>query len=119
MMQMKHKYFNKEAGAIDELHDLACGYDQRVNHYTSCIIEEMRFHARKPEMQRRIQNSEIGTIGYEGEKEIDYYGVLIDIIKRKYESSNSIFLFQCEWWDISNKKIRIHIDSQFINVNLT
>ena len=47
-------------------------------------------------MQRRIQNSEIATIGYEGEEEIKYYGVLIDIIELKYGSTNSIFLFQCE-----------------------
>ena len=69
-------------------------------------------------MQRRIQNSGIATIGYEGEEEIEYSDVLIDIIELKYGSSNSVFLFQCEWWDISNKKIEIHIDSQFINVNL-
>ena len=48
---MKHKYFNKEVGAIDELCDLACGLDSRVNHYASCIIERMRFHARELGMQ--------------------------------------------------------------------
>ena len=111
MMQMKHKYFNKEAGATDELYDLACDPDRRVNHYTSCIIGEMRFHARKLEMQRRIQNSRIATIGYEGEEEIDYYGVLVDIIELKYGYSNFVFLFQCEWWDISNKKIKSYVDS--------
>ena len=56
-------------------------------------------------------------IEYEGEEEIEYYGVLIDIIELKYGSSNSVFLFQCEWWDISNKKIDIHIDPYFISVN--
>ena len=74
-------------------------------------------HTRELEMQRRTQNSKITTIGYEREEEIDYYGVLVDIIELKYESSNSIFLFQYKWWDISNKKIDIHIDSQFISVN--
>ena len=47
-------------------------------------------------MQRRIQNSGIATTGYEGEEEIDYYGVLVDIIKLKYGSNNSVFLFQYE-----------------------
>ena len=108
---MKHKYFNKKAGAIDELYDLACGPNRRVNHYTFCIIGGMRFHIRELEMQRRIQNSIIATTGYEGEEEIDYYGVLVDIIELKYGSCNSVFLFQCEWWDISNKKINIYIDS--------
>ena len=98
-------------GAIDELHDLACDLDRRVNHYTSCIIGEMRFHTSKLEMQWQIQNSEIATTGYEGEEKIDYYSVLVDIIELKYGSSNFVFLFQHEWWDISNKKIDIYIDS--------
>ena len=67
---MKHKYFNKKVGATDKLHDLACGPNRRVNHYASCIIGGMRFHTRKLEMQRRIQNSGIATIGYEGEEEL-------------------------------------------------
>ena len=79
--------------ATDELHDLACGLDRRVNHYASCIIEGMRFHIRKLEMQRWIQNSRIATTGYERKKEIDYYDVLVDIIKLKYESSNFVFYF--------------------------
>ena len=101
---MKYRYFNKEMGATNELHNLACGPDRRINHYTSCIIGGMRFHTRELGMQRRIQNSGIATTGYEGEEEIDYYGVLVDIIELKYGSSNSVFLFQYEWWDISNKK---------------
>ena len=50
MVQMKYKYFNKEEGATDELYDLAYDPDQRVNHYVSCIIGEIRFYTRKLEM---------------------------------------------------------------------
>ena len=114
---MKYKYLNKEDGAIDELYDLACGSDQRVNHYASCIIGRIRFHTR--ELEIRTQNSEIATIGYGEEEEIEYYGVLMNIIKLKYGSSNSVFLFQYEWWDISNKKIDIHIHPHFISINFT
>ena len=70
-------------------------------------------------MQRWIQNSEIAMIGYEGEEELEYLGVLIDIIELKYGFNNLVFLFQCEWWDISNKKIGIHIDLYFISINFT
>ena len=107
---MKFKHFNKDEGATDELYDLACGPDRRVNHYASCIIRGMRFHIKELEMQRRTQNSGIVTIGYEGDEEIEYFGVLIDILELKYGSNKSVFLFQCEWWDISNKKIGIHTD---------
>ena len=93
---MKYKYFNKEEGATNELYDLACGPDRRVNYYVSCIIGGIRFHTRKLEMQRWIHNSGITTIRYEGEEKIEYYDVLIDIIELKYRFSNSVFLFQCE-----------------------
>jgi Domain of unknown function (DUF4216) len=116
---MKSKHFNKEEGVTDELYALACGPDQRVNHYTSCIIGGMRFHTRELEMQRRTQNSGIATTGYKGEEEIEYLGVLIDIIELNYGSNHSVFLFQCDWWDISNKKIGIHIDPYFTSVNFT
>ena len=56
-------------------------------------------------------------IGYEGEEEIEYFGILVDIIELKYGSNNLLLLFQCEWWDISNKKIGIHIDPYFISIN--
>ena len=114
---MKSKHFNKETGATDELYDLACGPDRRVNHYTSCIIGGMRFHTRELEMQRRTQNSGIAVTGYKGKEEIEYLGVLIDIIELNYGSNHSVFLFQCEWWDISNKKTGIHIDPHFTSVN--
>ena len=114
---MKYMYLNKEENAIDELYDLACGPDRRVNHYASFIIGWMRFYARELEMQRQTQDSRIAMIEYEGEEEIEYYGLLIDIIELKYRFNNFIFLFQCEWRDIRNKKIDIHIDPHFISVN--
>ena len=94
---MKYKYFNKEEGATDELYNLACGPDRRVNHYASCIIGRMRFHTMELEMQRWIQNSRIATVGSKGEEEIEYYTILIDIIELKYGSNNFVFLFQYEW----------------------
>ena len=90
---MKSKYFNKEEDETDELYNLAYGPDWRVNHYASYIIGGIRFHIRRLEMQRWIQNSGIAMIGYEGGEEIKYLGVLIDIIKLKYGSNNSVFLF--------------------------
>ena len=68
-------------------------------------------------MQRQTQNSEIATIRYEREERIEYLDVLIDIIELKYESNNLVFLFQCEWWDIINKKISVHIHLHYISVN--
>ena len=51
---MKHKYFNKEVDATDELYDLAYDLNRRVNHYAFCMIVGIRFHTRELEMQRQI-----------------------------------------------------------------
>ena len=40
---MKYKYFNKEEGATDELYDLACGSNRRVNHMYLVSLEEWDF----------------------------------------------------------------------------
>ena len=51
---MKSKYFNKKEGTTDELYNLACDLNRRINHYASYIIRGMKFHMRELEMQRWI-----------------------------------------------------------------
>ena len=60
---MKHMYYNKDPAATKDLFVLACGPDQRVNHYTGCIVNGLRFHAKSIEVYRKTQNSGIVTLG--------------------------------------------------------
>ena len=93
---MKHKYFNKEVGATDELHDLACSYNRRVNQYTSCIIGGMRFHTRKLEMQRWIQNSEITITATMNTNSNNVYDGDVTFYKRKVGTNNQEVINESE-----------------------
>ena len=90
-------YHNKEDGATEELYDLACHLDPRISCYSSCIVGGMRFHIRELDMQRRTQNSGIWTLRTDGDNEIEYYGILSDIIQLRYGSKRFVYLFKCQW----------------------
>ena len=81
LLQMMSMYHNKEDGAIEELYDLACHLNLRVSCYSLCIVGGMRFHTRNLDIQRQTQNCEILTLKINGDNEIEYYGILTDIIQ--------------------------------------
>ena len=74
----------KSPEATDDLFSLACGPDNRVTQYTCYIVNGIRFHSKEREKYRRTQNSGVVVKVYEGDKEIQYYGVLTNIIELDY-----------------------------------
>ena len=74
----------KSPEATDDLYSLACAPDKRVTQYTGCIVNGIRFHSKEREKNRRTQNSGVVVKVYEGDKEIQYYGVLTNIIELDY-----------------------------------
>ena len=104
--------------ASDGLYALACGPDKRVKRYPGCIIDGIRFHTKEREMHRQTQNSGVVVEGvYEGNHELEYYGVIKDIIELDYCFQNSVLLFKCDWWDVGNNKTGIHTDAHFTTIN--
>ncbi|KAA8544348.1 hypothetical protein F0562_022384 [Nyssa sinensis] len=77
-----------------------------------------KFHTIQREKYRQTQNSGVVVTVYKGDKEIQYYGVLKDIIELSYCFDNKIFLFKCDSWDVGNKRTRIHTDSYCTSVNM-
>ncbi|KAK9287212.1 hypothetical protein L1049_015625 [Liquidambar formosana] len=104
--------------ATDQLYSLACGPDPRITRYTGCIVNGFRFHTEKYGEHHRTQNSGVVVKGeHQSEEEVDFYGVLTDVIMLSYCGGNRVFLFKCDWWDIGNKKMGIHQDDHFTSVN--
>ncbi|KAJ1400600.1 hypothetical protein SESBI_29468 [Sesbania bispinosa] len=54
-------------------------------------------------MQLKSQNSGVLVKGDENAGNLDYFGVLTDIIELSYPGGNNIILFKCDWWDMSSK----------------
>ncbi|KAK9267622.1 hypothetical protein L1049_010053 [Liquidambar formosana] len=103
--------------ATNQLYSLACGPDSRVRRYSACIVNGFRFHIEAREKHRGTQNSGLVVKGEHQSEEVDFYGVLINIIALSYCGGNQVFLFKCDWWDIGNKKAGIRKDDHFMSVN--
>lgn len=104
---------------IKDLKSLASGPDKSVTRYTSCSIRGIRFHTRDRDMNRRTQNSGVVVRGEHQGEDIDFYGVVRDIIELSYLGGNRVLLFKCDWWDLSKTKGMQKDEHKFISVNVT
>lgn len=103
--------------ATDDFYSLALGPDRRVTRCSGCIVNGTRFRTRDRERLRITQNGGIVVKGEHRSEVIDFYGILIDIIELKYCFGNCVYLFKCQWRDMSDKKEGIRKDEHFISVN--
>ena len=92
----------KSPKATDDLYSLASGPDNQVTQYTGCIVNGIRFHSKEREKYFRTQNSGVVVKVYEGDKEIQYYSILTNIIELDYYFNKRVILFKCDWWDVVN-----------------
>nr|XP_024933706.2 uncharacterized protein LOC107428797 [Ziziphus jujuba var. spinosa] len=100
------------------LKSLARGPNKCFVHYTICIINGHRFCIAKHDMHKTIQNSGIFVKGEHNGDEIDFFGVLTDIMELSYGEQNAILLFKCDWWDIGSTS-QMQIDEfKFTSINV-
>lgn len=90
-------------GGDDQLYALACGPNQRMESYAGCIISGTRFHTNMCDSFRRTQNSGVSTNKKHNGKPIDFFGVVVDILKIRYMGDQNIFLLRCDWWNFEIK----------------
>ena len=69
-----------------DLFALACGPDNRVKTYSACVLHGVRFVTADREKDRKTQNSGVMSLGKHGGKDMDFYGVLTDIMELTYNS---------------------------------
>ncbi|XP_059650294.1 uncharacterized protein LOC132296065 [Cornus florida] len=104
----------KDSSINDDTFSLACGPERRVKRYSGCIVNGSRFHTKDREQNRKTQNSGI-SVKCEG---VEYYGVLTDVIELKYILGRKVFIFKCDWRDVTTK-LGIHKDPHFTSVNVS
>ena len=106
-------YYQGLSNINEQFVSLARGLDKRVLRYKGCYINGFRFHTKDHEIHSKTHNSGVVVKGQNEGKDIDFYGVLKDIIELRYIGSNKVTLFKCDWWDVSGKKNGIHVDNQY------
>ncbi|XP_041016141.1 uncharacterized protein LOC121258662 [Juglans microcarpa x Juglans regia] len=101
-----------------DLYALACGPDPWVASYAACIINGKRFHTKQLELRRRSQNSGVLVTGDEDTNNLDFYGVLNDVVELHYMGARRVYLFSCDWFDVSDKKRGVRVDDHITSVNM-
>ncbi|KAK8709657.1 hypothetical protein V6N13_060670 [Hibiscus sabdariffa] len=94
----------------DELLSLAYGPDKRAQKYTGCIVNGVRFHTKARDEHLTSQNSGVMVEGNHEEDQINFYGVLIDIIQLNYIKYYKVVLFKCKWFDLVQAKQVFYLD---------
>ncbi|XP_059631038.1 uncharacterized protein LOC132273939 [Cornus florida] len=108
---IKEKRYHNKSTINDDLYSLACGPESRIHRYSGCIVNGVRFYTKERERNRRTQNSGVLV----KTEDLDYYGVLIDIIELQYALKKRVVLFKCDWF---NTKTGIKSDTYFRSVNI-
>ncbi|XP_039135718.1 uncharacterized protein LOC120273139 [Dioscorea cayenensis subsp. rotundata] len=99
----------------EEVRFLAQGPNRIVKRYKGYIINGFRFHTKSRERLRRTQNSGCvvtsSTVSYASASDanpvqgnVDYYGILNDIIELDYFQKFKVVLFRCDWADVTNSR---------------
>ena len=52
-------------------------------------------------------------------KEVEFYGVLVDVLELHYLFQNQVILFVCEWFDTNAKRKRIQKDLSLTCINVS
>ncbi|KAH7864273.1 hypothetical protein Vadar_027678 [Vaccinium darrowii] len=91
------KWKEGSEGVTNQLLNLARGPDKRVARYNGCLVKGFRFHTQEHEMHRKSQNSGVVVKGSHRGEDIDFYGVVTDVIELSYLGGNHIMLFRCDW----------------------
>lgn len=124
--------YNSKSGEVNEhLLSLARGPVQQVMCYKGYVINGFRFHTKDREKERKTQSSGVFVTGetnsYASARDnnpivgnIDYYGILTDVIELHYLGGNRVVLFKCDWRDVYSQRRGIKVDLHgFICLNFT
>ncbi|KAH0676268.1 hypothetical protein KY285_024069 [Solanum tuberosum] len=101
-----------------ELYSLARGPFDGVQRFKGYEINGFRFHTKLLEEKRKTQNSGVLVKGVVNGQNINYYGVLTEIVELQYFGGKRIVLFKCDWWDVDNSGNGVKIDKHdYVSVN--
>ncbi|XP_042980243.1 uncharacterized protein LOC122310427 [Carya illinoinensis] len=108
---------NNPLEVSQDLYALACGPDRWVASYAACIINGKRFHTKSREIHRRSQNCGVLVTGDQATDNVDFYGVINDVVELHYMGGRRVYLFSCDWFDVGDKKRGVRVDDHLTSVN--
>ncbi|KAL6582793.1 hypothetical protein OROMI_004871 [Orobanche minor] len=117
---MNHSYNASPSDVNESLYSLACEPNRLVRNYTGCIMNGVRFLTIERDVRRKTQNSGIVVEGNHGDDNIEFFGILTDIIHLDYVKGRHIIVFKCEWFGLGTKKrVGIQKEGNIISIRVT
>ena len=100
---MRDIHLKQSAEVSNELYSLACGPDAQIHTYTRCIVNGVRFHTKDRDDHRITQNSGIYVSRKHDGEDVNFYGVLTNVVELDYLFGYKVILFKCKWFDTNRK----------------
>ncbi|KAG8491052.1 hypothetical protein CXB51_014206 [Gossypium anomalum] len=99
----------------DEIKWLSQGPNRVIKRYSAFLINGYRFHTKYRERMRRTQNCGVvvnsSITSYASARDsnpvegnVEYYGLLTDIIELDYYGRWKVILFRCDWADVNTAR---------------
>lgn len=98
---------------------MATGPQKAVARYSGCTTNEIRFHTRDRDANRKTQNSGVVVRGEHHGQSIDFYGVLTYIIELSYLGRNQVIVFKCDWFDLTQRRGMQVDEHHFTSINIS
>ncbi|KAG6470107.1 hypothetical protein ZIOFF_071161 [Zingiber officinale] len=80
------------------------GPDVEVQLYDACIVNGIRYHTISRDARRTTQNSGVSVPSSDDGENLDFFGVLKDVVQLFYSFRYKVQLFWCEWFQCNPKK---------------
>ncbi|WMV36782.1 hypothetical protein MTR67_030167 [Solanum verrucosum] len=113
-----HKANNSQL--MEDLLSLSRRPTKYSTHSNGYIVNGYRFHVEDHDQMLRTQNCGVVVVG-ESDKDsenVDYYGILTDVIELQFISNKRVILFRCNWFDVYDKVKGVKRDEyDFVSVN--
>ncbi|KAH6762986.1 hypothetical protein C2S52_020419 [Perilla frutescens var. hirtella] len=90
--------------ATKELYALALGPDVEIQLFDACVVNGIRYHAKTRDAHRSSQNSGVTVPSSDDKQNLDFFGVLKDVVQIFYMFGYKTHLFWCDWFQCSPKK---------------
>ncbi|XP_073147797.1 uncharacterized protein [Henckelia pumila] len=94
----------------DDIKKLAHGPNRRVSCYNGYFVNVFKFETVEHGRYKATSNYGVCVLGSTtDEYEVDYYGVLEEILGLEYYGLRDVIvLFRCHWYDTSDKGVKVH-----------
>ncbi|KAH0734936.1 hypothetical protein KY285_010643 [Solanum tuberosum] len=99
-----HKTDNSQL--MEDLLSLSRGPTKYSTHSNGYIVNGYRFHIEDHDQMLRTQNCGVVVVGENDNdsENVDYYGILTDVIELQFISNRRVILFRCNWFDVFDMK---------------